>query len=241
MMRAVVIGLSMVVAVIVLAGAAPVTADVTITMENTVKAGGREETTTVLQYYTPTKMRNEYGESSISIIDLDEACSITLIPAAKMYMKQTFEAMRQAMAAVKLPEQKVTIEETEDQETISGYECHKVIVKTAQANHETVTEYWVAKDVDGIDDVKAFLEGMAEAFKDSPMHRRDSETMAKLTDKGYFPIRTVLTIPGPDGGSTVTMTVTKIEVGDLADELFEAPDDYKEANFGGAAGGVGSR
>jgi hypothetical protein len=238
MMRAAVIGLSMVVAVIVVAGAAP--ADVTITMENTIKGGGREETTTVVQYYTPTKMRNEYGESSISIIDLDEECTITLIPAAKMYMKQTFDAMRKLAAAIKLPERKLTIDETDEKATISGYECHKVIVRTTELGRETVTEYWVAKDVKGLDDVQAFLKGMTEAFKDSPQHQRNAEVNTRLAEKGYFPIRTVLTMPGPDGASTVTMTVTKIEVGDLDDELFAAPDDYKEANFGGA-GGVGSR
>lgn len=233
-MRAVVVALLMAVVMVVLA--VPVRADVTITMENTTKSPAGEKTVKVVQYYTPTKMRNEYGDSAVMIIDLDKERIISLMLAAKMFTEQTFETMRKMGAAVRLPEQKITIEETDEQETISGYECHKVIVTAVQGDDETVGEFWVAEDVKGLDDVKAFLDGMAEALKDSPMHLRSNEVGRRLAAKGYFPIKTVMAGPG-HGNATMTMTVTKIEVGDLDDSLFEVPDDYKEATVGGMGGG----
>jgi hypothetical protein len=219
-------------AVAVLAAAAAL-ADVTITMKSEVTTGAGKQTTVVTQYYTETKMRNDYGATSIMIVDLDQKRMVTLMPAAKMFMVQTFEKLKEQAALVKLPEPEVTIEETDEEAEISGYTCHKVLVRIKQGESESVTENWVAKDVKGVADVQAFLKAMFEAFKDIPQQRAGMEVGKQFAEKGLFPIKTVIKQGGPGGAGTVTMTVTKIEEGDLDDKLFEIPDDYKEMPMGG--------
>lgn len=225
--------------VAVLFTAAVALADVTITMENEMTTPAGAQTTTLVQYYTATKMRNEFGEASAMIIDLDEAKMVTLMPAAKMYLVQTFEQLKAQAALIKLPEPEVKIEETDETAEISGYACHKVVVRIKQGGSESATEYWVAKDVKGIADVQAFLKAMFEALKDIPQQRATMEVGNQFAEKGFFPIRTVVKQPSPGGEITSTVTVTKIEEGDLDEKLFEVPEDYKEMPMGGAFGATG--
>ncbi|MBN1917168.1 MAG: DUF4412 domain-containing protein [Verrucomicrobia bacterium] len=225
--------LSLIALVAVVFAAAAAVADVTITMENEMTTQAGTQTTTVVQYYTPTKMRNDFGEANVMIVDLDEKRMVTLIVASKMFLVQTFDALQEQAALIRMAEPKITIEETDEQAEINGYTCHKVVVRTQQGGDETVTENWVAKDVKGIDDVEAFLKSMYEAFEDIPQQRASMDAGRQLAEKGLFPIRTVVKMGGPNGAMTATMTVTKIEEGDLDEELFEIPDDYTEMSMGG--------
>ena len=72
---------------------------------------------------------------------------------------------------------------------------------------------------------------MAEVFKDLPQSGAGLEARKKFAEKGLFPIRTVVRMQGPGGETVSTMTVTKIEEGDLDDEVFEIPEGYTEQTF----------
>jgi hypothetical protein len=210
-------------------------ADVTITMENKVKTSAGEQTTTVTQYYTPTKMRSEFGEASVSIVDLDKGRMITLMPAAKLYVEQTFDEVKKLTGQMKAPEPRVTVEETDETEEINGYNCRKIIVRveTTHGNMVTkqVTEHWMTTDVKAVEAVHEFQKNMSEALKDLPQSRAGLEVRQKFADEGLFPIKTVVHMQGPAGETVSTMTVTKIEEGDLDDELFEIPEGYTKQTF----------
>ena len=215
------------VAVAFAAGAA--LADVTITMESETKSLTGNKTQTVTQYYTPTKMRHELGETSMMIMDLDEQRVITIMPASRKYFVQTFEQLKARLARMKLPETKVEIEETDEEAEIAGYTCHKVIVRTTTGTSKSVTEAWVAKDVKGIADVHAFHKAMVEAYKNVPQHWANMVAPKQFAEKGLFPLKTV----AKQAGMTVTMTVTKIEEGDVDEALFEIPEGYEEMRLDG--------
>ena len=216
---------------LVLAAAAAL-ADVTIVMENETTTPDGKQTTTVTQYYTETKMRNEYGEASAMIIDLDEERMVTLMPATKQYLVQTFKALRDQAAHMRFAKPEVKIEETDEEAEINGFACHKVLVRMKTAGSEYTTEYWMAKDVEGIEDVQAFQKAMYKAYEGIPQQRANMEATKPLFDKGLFPIKTVTKHTMPDGEMVTTMTVKEIKKGDLDEALFEIPDDYEELSFG---------
>ncbi len=228
------LGALLVAALVVGAGVA-VRADVTITMEQELKtAAGTQtatQTATVKQYYTPTKMRNEFGEASVSIVDLDAARMITLIPAMKTYIVKTLEELKALVAAVKMPEPEVSVEKTDETEEINGYDCRKFVVRIEVLGNVTVTEQWMTTEAEGIEAVQEFQVNMGEAFKELPQYTADLDVKKKFADEGLFPIKTVVHMQRPDGEVTQTMTVTKIEEGDLDDEVFEIPEGYTEQTF----------
>jgi len=213
--------------------AAPaVRADMTITMETETKGTGPAQKATTTQYYTATKMRTEMGETSASIIDLDEERMITLMPATKMYLVQTFAQLKQMAAAMKGQKPTVEVEKTEEEQEISGYNCQKVIVRMSVMGSQTVMEMWMTTEADIDDSIKEFQENSAEKFKDIPHMSASSEAMKELVEEGFFPIKTVTRTKMPAGTMTTTQTVTKIEKGDLDESLFEIPEGYKEMKMG---------
>lgn len=224
------LGALLVAALVVGAGVA-VRADVTITMEQELKTAAGTQTTTVKQYYTPTKMRNEFGEASVSIVDLDAGRMITLMPALKTYIVKTLDELKALAAAMKMAEPKVTVEETDETEEINGYNCRKFVVQVKVLGNVTVTEQWMTTEAEGIEAVQEFQANMGEAFKDLPQYTADLDVKKKFADEGLFPIKTVVHMQRPDGEMTSTMTVTKIEEGDLDDEVFEIPEGYTEQTF----------
>lgn len=216
-----------------LAGAGlPARADVTITMEQELKTPAGTQTTTVTQYYTPTKMRNEFGQASVSIVDLDAGRMITLMPAMKTYLVKTFDELKALAAAVRMAEPKVTIEETDETEEINGYNCKKVVVRTEMLGNVTVMEHWLTAEAEGVDAYLEFQKGMIEALKDIPQYAVNAEATKKFIDEGLLAIKTVVHIQRPDGETISTMMVTKIEEGDLDEALFGIPEGYTEQTFG---------
>jgi hypothetical protein len=168
----------------------------------------------------------------VSIVDLDEGRIITLMPATKSYMERTLDEVKKQGGQVEAPEPKLTVEETDETEEINGYECQKIIVRVettiGDRTVEQVTEHWMTADAEGVEAVHEFQKKMTEAFKDLPQSAAALEARKKFAEKGLFPIKTVNRTQLPNGEMVVTMTVTKIEEGDLDDKLFEVPEDYTE-------------
>lgn len=217
---------------LVLALASAVRADVTIVTETETKGAGPAQKATTTQYYTATKMRNEYGEQSISIIDLDNERMITLMPAMKMYMEQSFDDLKKMAEAFKSKEPEYEVEKTKETKEINGYTCQKVIMRVKQMGAETVTESWMTKDIKIDSAITEFLKNWAEKVKDIPQQKQSLEAQQKLFEEGLFPVKTVTRMKMPMGTMTTTQTLTKIEKGDLDDSLFEIPEGYTKPTFG---------
>ena len=215
--------------------------DVTITLETETKSASGTQKTTTTQYYTPTKMRTDSGQASISITDLDNERVITLMPAMKTYIEYTFEQMKAGAEQFKGAEPELTVEETEEKQEINGYSCRKVVVRVEAGGNETVVEHWMTKEAKGIGAVHEFQKNMYEKLKDLPQAAANLKAMQTFADKGMFPIKTVTRMKTPMGEMTTTQTVTKIEEGDLDDELFEIPEGYTKQTFGPPGGGPGSK
>ncbi len=222
---------ALLVAALVIGAGVAVRADVTITMEQEVKSAAGTQTATVKQYYTPTKMRNEFGEASVSIVDLDAGRIITLMPALKTYIARTLAELKEQAAAFKMAQPKVSVEKTDETEEINGYNCQKFVVRVEVLGNVTVTEQWMTTEAEGIEAVHQFQEKMGEVFKELPQYTADLGVKRKFAEEGLFPIKTVVHMQGPGGEVTSTMTVTKIEEGDLDDEVFEIPEGYTEQTF----------
>lgn len=213
-----------------------VRADVTITTENEVKTPTRTHKRTVTQYYTPTKMRMEGDEGNVSIIDFDNERMVALMPATKTYTERTLDELKEQGAQAEVPELTVTVEETDETEEINGYTCRKIIVRASEGDDEGVithtAEHWMTADAEGVETVREFMKKMADAFKDLSQAGLGLEAKKELAEKGLFPIKRVDRWLLPHGGEVVvTATVTKIEEGELDDELFEIPEDYTEQAF----------
>jgi hypothetical protein len=223
-------GALLVAALVVGAGAA-VRADVTITMEQEMESEAGTQTATVTQYYTPTKMRNEFGEATVSIIDLDAGRIITLMPAIKTYFVRTLAQLKEQAAAFKMAEPKVSVEKTDETEEINGYNCRKYVVRLEVLGNVTVSEQWMTTEAKGVEDIHKFQEKMGEVFKELPQYTADLDVKKEFAEEGLFPIKTVTHIQSPSGEVTATMTVTKIEEGDIDDEVFKIPSGYAEQSF----------
>lgn len=217
---------------LVLAFAPGVRADVTIVTETEVKGAGAAQKATTTQYYTATKMRNEYGEHSVSIIDLDKERMITLMHETKMYFEQSFDDLKKMAEAFKGTEPEYEIEKTKETKKINGYTCQKVIMRVKQMGAETVTESWMTKDIEIDSAITKFLKNWAEKVKDIPHQQQNFEAQQKLFDEGLFPVKTVTRLKMAMGTVTTTQTLTKIKKGDLDDSLFEIPEGYTKPTFG---------
>ena len=216
---------------------AAVGADVTIEMEVETKGPTGTQTVTIKQYYADDKMRSEYGEQSVSIIDLVKERSVTLLPAMKKYLVQTFADMRAMGEMFKDMKVEIAVEKTDETEEISGYPCVKYIVRTTGMGPESVTEYWMTTGVEPDESLKAWVLKAHEVFKEIPHQKAAYKMQKQFADDGLVMIRMVMRMKGPAGPMITTTTVTKIEPGDLDESLFEIPDDYTDQMSGIPGGG----
>ncbi len=217
---------------LVLALVPGVRADVTVVTETERTGAGPAQKTTTTQYYTATKMRTEYGEQSVSIIDLDNERMITLMPAMKVYMEQSFDALKKMAEGFKDTGPEYEVEKTEETKKINGYTCRKVVMRVKHTDTEAVTESWMTKDIEIDSAITDFLKNWAEKVKDIPQQKQSLEVQQKLFGEGLFPVKTVTRVTMATGTMTTTQTLTKIEKGDLDDSLFEVPEGYTKPNFG---------
>lgn len=113
------------------------------------------------------------------------------------------------------------------EEKINGYDCIQVnVVTTVEvpsaikgiigADGETVTQYWMTKDIPGYEKYQRLLESQPELM---------SESSAAIYQYG-IPVKQVTL---ESGEVNMIMELESVEQVDIPDSTFEIPDDYKEA------------
>ncbi len=183
------------------------------------KAQFKPKTEIVKNYLSSNTFRTE-TPGNIMIMEFDTASMYQLNTKDKTYIKfdlmAAIEEKKDMMAKMMNDSMKVT--PTKETKEISGYKCKKYNVTIMGAN----TEYWVSKDVKGLDEFKGMNKKMEKIAEKSPMLKRMN--MAGMMNKlDGFPVQTVMNIMGIN---TIT-TLKTIEKKSLDKELFKVPKDYK--------------
>ena len=164
------------------------------------------------------KVRQEMsmmGQDVVSIIDASSGTGLMLMPAQKSYMKIDFKALTERVGEMPAPQ----ITATGTTETILGHTCENYTVEVPSGT----TQICVAKDLGfymgslntqgsgmgGRANMEAYTEVFRNTFKD-----------------GFFPLKMTVA----NQGTTMTLTVTKIERKSLSDDQFklDVPDGYTE-------------
>ena len=187
------------------------------------------------------RMRSDSGNNA-TIIDLDEEKIYQLDKKKKAYTVMTFdekkEQLRAAMAQARsqaaeaeggkdtpdvTASAEVKVTETGKTEKIRGHECKQYLMElditmTNEDEDEsgtmsTVTEMWLAKDIDGLEELQAFHRKMAEKLgtaslarglmsSGSPEGQRFGMDMGKMMDEmrkmDGFPMRSVFYFGSPE-------------------------------------------
>jgi Domain of unknown function (DUF4412) len=153
------------------------------------------------------------GQQFSSIIDSVNRQVITLMPQQKMYMTMALpEPQKTAGAAT--PAKDAEVVRTGETETILGYRCEKVIVKSKDGE----TEIWGAKGF-----------GAFHAMGDRNPKGRPAPISAwetALADLGLFPLRRVNR--DKSGKEVKRMEVVSIDAQSLPDAAFAPPADYRK-------------
>jgi hypothetical protein len=164
------------------------------------------------------------GMTSWMIMDMDKREIMTgmPMPGQKMYM------------VMKIPDPKNTsttgasgsdiqYTETGQTDTILGYKCEKVLIKSQNGE----TEAWVAQ---GLGAFKMMAAGGPMGGRRAPKSSWDSA----LAAHNAFPLRTV--VRDKSGKVQVTLEVIAIEKQSLPDSTFAPPADYQKFDMGGIPG-----
>lgn len=225
------------------------------TIVNKITANGQSIESTIMTNGVRTRSETGMGgQSFISITDLGEGKSYTLMPAQKKYIvidlkaamemaSQMGESMRDkkgkpetatAPDLSKVP--KITA--TGQKETIAGYSCEGY---TMQMENGSVLNFCIAKGL-GTYSLMGMapggMGGMGGLGGGSPYARAlaSNPALKQLMEEfkdGFFPLKVTMT-----EGGTVKMTseVTKIEKGSVPASAFAIPSDYTELKMPGGFG-----
>ncbi|MBR9980898.1 MAG: DUF4412 domain-containing protein [Desulfatitalea sp.] len=187
----------------------------------------------IKQYLTADATATDLGDA-VTIIDMQAKMLYELDRGTRTYRKTEVEKlgvipgmgpegkemaenpMFQAMLRSMMDSLKVT--PTEEYKTIAGYKCRKYIVKVMMST----SEYWVTKEIDGYDEMKAIGEKASQLFMNNPMMKQLNIASMMNTLDG-FPVHTVTEMMG----GTITTTLTRMERKKLDPALFTVPADYK--------------
>ncbi len=182
----------------------------------------------VKNYFTSDAYRTELGDGKVVIMDYNSMKLFMLDPKAKTYreinmaerpkLPGSMGADKQKMLDNALAEpSQVQVVPTDETKTIEGYKCRKYNVKLAMSEGE----YWVSKDVKGLQELKTLSAKMASAMKNNPMYKQPG--FAELSEKlDGFPVYTVRHIMG----GTIQATLKNIEQKSLDPALFKVPAEY---------------
>ena len=153
------------------------------------------------------------GKVGCMIIDSAKREMTMLMPEQKMYMVMKTPEPRKTEGQA-APAQDAEIVRTGKTETILGYKCEQVIVKSKDGETET----WSAE---GLGTFHAMSRG-------GPMGRPApaSAWEKALADKGFFPLRVVH--HDKSGKETMRMEAVSIDQQSVPDEMFVPPADYQK-------------
>ncbi len=164
------------------------------------------------------------GMTSWMIMDQGKREMMMAMPmqGQKMYMVMKIPDPQKTGASGASPTD-VQYTETGETETILGYKCEKVIIKSQNGE----TEAWVAS---GLGAFKMMAAGGPMGGRRAPKNSWD----AALAAHNAFPLRTV--VRDKSGKVQVTMEVIAIEKQSLPDSTFAPPADYQKFDMGGIPG-----
>jgi hypothetical protein len=177
--------------------------------------------TTFMSYFmkgglTRVEIEAEKGQTAVMLLDFARHEMTMLMPQEKMYMVHPLPTAPTPAAGAQGPEALPEVQRTGQYETILGYKCEKIIVKS----HDSVAEIW------GAEGMGVFMNpGMG-----GPMGRGGaaprSAWESELAGRGFFPLRVV--VHNASGKQTLKMEATEIDPSTPADSLFVPPADYRK-------------
>ncbi len=164
-----------------------------------------------------TEMNSEKGQMGVMLMNPAKREMTILMPQQKMYMVHQMKDQANPAAGSQGSDQTpgVEFQRTGQYETILGYRCEKVIVKSKEGS----AEIW------GTEGLGTFMNPNGA----NPMGRRGaprSAWEAELANRGFFPLRVV----GHDnkGKQSFKMEATEIDKSTPDDSLFVPPPDYRK-------------
>ncbi|RJQ69219.1 MAG: DUF4412 domain-containing protein [Desulfobacteraceae bacterium] len=194
--------------------------------------GQKAGPTTIKSYLSANATMTDTADR-ITIVDFKQKLLYDLDKNAKTYTKNEIEKMglpgadkddenpeqtQMMQAMMKSMAQSVKVTPTDETKTVSGYKCRKYLVSIMMAN----SDYWVTKDFQGYDEMKAIGEKTSKLFMDNPMLSQ-MNIMGMMKDLDGLPVQTHSRMMG----GTITATVKKIEHKKLDPSLFQVPAGYK--------------
>jgi hypothetical protein len=174
----------------------------------------KDTSETVKHYLTSYAARTEQKDH-IMIIEFDTMMMYQLNPGNKTYTKVDMMSMMDDKMGEIAKDIKVT--PANETKKIAGYKCKKYDVTVMGVT----SEHWLSKKVKGYKEFKKINKKMEKKFKKNPRLRQMS--MAGISGKEGFPVKTVITVMG----MTTTTTLKKIEKKSLSKNLFKVPKGYK--------------
>jgi hypothetical protein len=118
----------------------------------------------------------------------------------------------QAMVKSMVDSFKVT--PTDEVKTIAGYECRKHIVQVMQSS----SDYWVTKDFEGYEELRAISDKSARLFMNNPLMKQIN-IAAMMNALDGLPVHSVTRMMG----GTITTTLKKMERKTLDPKYFTVP------------------
>lgn len=190
-----------------------------IKMTLTTQKGKKSETMPMSYAIKDTKMRIDVespdkGGTISTIVDLKAQEATVLMPEQKMYMTHSFKDSGLNQKAAEAAAD-TTVEKTNETATIAGYKATKYLIKTK--DQKEPVEVWATDSLGHYISANAFGPGAGK--------NKSAGWEKVLYEKGFFPLRTVVT---EKRGSTTTMEVVNVEKTSLPESLFKAPADYQK-------------
>lgn len=193
--------------------------------------GDPKAATSTMKYYVTQDATRTDMDDRIIIVDLKGKVFYDLDPAAKTYTKSSIESMGMSdeeakqmadnpmfKAMMKSMSQSAKVTPTSETKKIAGYNCKKFLVTIMTVQ----SDYWVSKEVKGMDEMRAVGEKTAKLFEGNPVMQQ-SNIMGMLKELDGYPVQTVTKMMG---GSVVT-TLKKVETKKIDKAMFKVPKGYK--------------
>jgi hypothetical protein len=165
---------------------------------------------------TRMEVEAEKGQTAVMLLDFAKHEMTMLMPQQKMYMVQPLPDPAKTEPGTPGEAVQPDVQRTGEYETILGYKCEKIIVKS----RNDVAEIW------GAEGMGVFMNpGMGGPMgRGRPAPRSAWE--AELASRGFFPLRVV--VRNASGKQTFKMEATEIDTSTPADSLFVPPPDYQK-------------
>ena len=172
-------------------------------------------TSETVKYYLTSRASRTEQKDHIMIIDFGSKMMYQLSPGNKTYT----EINMMSMMDDKMKEitKEIQVTPTNETKKIAGYVCKKYNVTVMGVT----SEHWLSKKVKGYKEFRKLRKKMEKSFKKNPRLRQ--MTIAGISSKDGFPVRTVTTVMG----MTTTTTLKKIEKKSLSKNFFKVPKGYK--------------